>query len=232
MELIYKYYLINIFYMLKKKFNPDQNYKDKINNFILDHEINKKNINILEFGVREGRSTKMFLDLCTSNGGKLISVDIDDYSNLFSDNNWTFLKTRDDDYDKVSSYFTDDFDIILIDSLHEPNHVSKLIYTYWKHLKPFGSMYIDDISWLPYMKNSWRDHEYTENINRDTFNKILEIQLSNYDNINLIFSFSGSGMCRIIKQNHNELSKPKLMFPRKNYIKKILKKFLFLFKKA
>ena len=218
--------------MFKEKINPLQNYQDKITKFILDHEIDKKNINILEFGVREGRSTKMFLDICAKNEGKLISVDVDDYSNLFNDNNWTFLKTRDDDYEKVSSYFSEDFDIILIDSLHEPNHVSKLIYTYWKHLKLNGSMYIDDISWLPYMKNSWRDHEYTENINRDTFNKILEIQLSNYYNINLIFSFSGSGMCRIIKQNHNELNKPKLMFPRKNYIKKILKKLLFLFKKA
>ena len=218
--------------MFKEKINPLQNYQDKITKFILDHEIDKKNINILEFGVREGRSTKMFLDICAKNEGKLISVDVDDYSNLFNDDNWTFLKTRDDDYEKVSSYFSEDFDIILIDSLHEPNHVSKLIYTYWKHLKLNGSMYIDDISWLPYMKNSWRDHEYTENINRDTFNKILEIQLSNYDNINLIFSFSGSGMCRIIKQNHNELNKPKLMFPRKNYIKKILKKLLFLFKKA
>ena len=218
--------------MFKKEINPIQNYQDKITKFILDHEIDKKNINILEFGVREGRSTKMFLDICAKNEGKLISVDVDDYSNLFNDNNWTFLKTRDDDYKKVSSYFSEDFDIILIDSLHEPSHVSKLIYTYWKHLKLNGSMYIDDISWLPYMKNSWRDHEYTENVNRDTFNKILEIQLSNYDNINLIFSFSGSGMCRIIKQNHNELSKPKLLFPRKNYIKKILKKLLFLFKKA
>ena len=218
--------------MFKKKINPTQNYQDKITNFILGHEINKKNINILEFGVREGRSTKMFLDICAKNQGKLISVDIEDYSGLFNDNNWTFLKIRDDDYEKVSSYFSEDFDIILIDSLHEPNHVSKLIYTYWKHLKLNGSMYIDDISWLPYVKNSWRDHEYTENINRDTFNKILEIQLSNFGNINLIFSFSGSGMCRIIKQNHNELSKPKLLFPRKNYIKKILKKLLFLFKKA
>ena len=218
--------------MFKKEINPIQNYQDKITKFILDHEIDKKNINILEFGVREGRSTKMFLDICAKNEGKLISVDVDDYSNLFNDNNWTFLKTRDDDYEKVSSYFSEDFDIILIDSLHEPSHVSKLIYTYWKHLKLNGSMYIDDISWLPYMKNSWRDHEYTENVNRDTFNKILEIQLSNYDNINLIFSFSGSGMCRIIKQNHNELSKPKLMFPRKNYIKKILKRLFFLFKKT
>ena len=210
--------------MFKEKINPLQNYQDKITKFILDHEIDKKNINILEFGVREGRSTKMFLDICAKNEGKLISVDVDDYSNLFNDNNWTFLKTRDDDYEKVSSYFSEDFDIILIDSLHEPSHVSKLIYTYWKHLKLNGSMYIDDISWLPYMKNSWRDHEYTENVNRDTFNKILEIQLSNYDNINLTVSFSGSGMCRIIKQNNKALNKPKLMKPREDYIKKNLKK--------
>ena len=232
MELIYNYYSIDIFYMFKKKINPTQNYQDKITNFILGHEINKKNINILEFGVREGRSTKMFLDICAKNQGKLISVDIEDYSGLFNDNNWTFLKTRDDDYEKVSSYFSEDFDIILIDSLHEPNHVSKLIYTYWKHLKLNGSLYIDDISWLPYMKNSWRDHEYTENINRDTFNKILEIQLSNYDNINLTVSFSGSGMCRIIKQNNKALNKPKLMKPREDYIKKNLKKIISLFKKA
>jgi len=218
--------------MLEKKINPTQNYQDKITNFILDHEINKKNINILEFGVREGRSTKMFLDICAKNDGKLISVDVDDYSNLFSDNNWTFLKARDDDYKEVSSYFSEDFDIILIDSLHEPNHVSKLIYTYWKHLKLNGSLYIDDISWLPYMKNSWRDHEYTENINRDTFNKILEIQLSNYDNINLTFSFTGSGICRIIKLNNNELNEPKLTKTRENYFKKFLKKLMFLFKKA
>ena len=144
----------------------------------------------------------------------------------------TFVQSRDDNYKKVSSYFNENFDIILIDSLHEPSHVSKLIYTYWKHLKLNGSMYIDDISWLPYMKNSWRDHEYTENINRDTFNKILEIQLSNYDNLNLTFSFSGSGMCRIIKQNNKVLNKPKLMKPRENYIKKNLKKLISLFKKT
>ena len=114
--------------MLEKEIDPAQNYQNKITNFILDHEINKKNLNILEFGVRERRSTKMFLDICAKNKGKLISVDIDDYSNLYNDNNWTFLKTRDDDYEKVSSKFSGDFDIILIDSLHEPNHVSKLIY--------------------------------------------------------------------------------------------------------
>ena len=211
--------------------NPDQDYQKKIYNFILENEKDKKNINILEFGVREGRSTKMFLELCAKNVGKLISVDIDNYSNLFQDINWKFIQCRDDDYKHVSSFFSKKFDIILIDSLHEPNHVQKLIYTYWKHLNVNCSMYIDDISWLPYTKHSWRDHKYTENINRDTFYKILEIQLSNYDNIKLSFTFDGSGMCRMIKQNDKDLNNPKLIKPRQYLIKKFLKKIILLFKK-
>ena len=218
--------------MFKKIINPSENYQNKIDRFILSNENNKKKINILEFGVREGRSTKMFLDICAKNEGKLISVDIDNYSNLFNDKNWTFVQSRDDNYKKVSSYFNENFDIILIDSFHEPNHVSKLIYTYWKHLKPSGAMYIDDISWLPYTKKSWRDHKFTENINRDTFYKLLEIQLSNYNNIDLSFTFNGSGMCKIIKLNEDQLNAPKTIKTRKYYIKNLLKKFILLFKKV
>ena len=142
----------------------------------------------------------MFLDLCKENGGKLISVDIDDYSKLFNDHNWKFIQSRDDNYLEILKFINSKFDIILIDSLHEPNHVKKLIYLYWKHLNLEGSLYIDDISWLPYTKGSWRDHKFTENINRDTFNKILEIQNNNFNNIEINFNFSSSGMCRIVKK--------------------------------
>ena len=214
--------------MKNEKFTPEDNYLKKIKNFIFEHEKNNKNLNILEFGVREGRSTKIFLDICRENGGKLLSVDIDDYSNLFKDENWTFLKSRDDDYKKVSNLFTEKFDIILIDSLHEPNHVAKLIYLYWQHLNVRGSMYIDDISWLPYIEGSWRDHEYTENINRNTFFKILEIQNSNFNSMDLTFNFNGSGMCRIIKVSDDNLIKYKIIKNRnmlfKNNIKKLLHK--------
>jgi len=200
--------------------NPNQDFKKKIKNFIYVNEKHRKNINILEFGVRQGRSTKMFLDMCKKNKGNLLSIDVDDYSKKFSDSNWTFVQCRDDDYNVVKKYLSNKLDIILIDSFHEPNHVVKLVYIYWKHLKINGSMYIDDISWLPYLKNSWRDHKYTENINRDTFNKILEIQLSNFNNINLTFNFSGSGMCRIVKLNNNKLVKPKLIKQRNYFVKK------------
>ena len=45
---------------------------------------------------------------------------------------------------KIKKYIKENLDLILIDSLHEPNHVSKLIYMYWDNLKLNGSMYIDD----------------------------------------------------------------------------------------
>ena len=44
--------------MLKKEIDPNQNYQNKITNFILDHEINKKNLNILEFGVQRRKIYK------------------------------------------------------------------------------------------------------------------------------------------------------------------------------
>ena len=204
---------------------------NKITNFIYNHEKNKNNPSILEFGVREGRSTKIFLDLCKKNNGRLISVDIDDYSNLFSDSNWTFIKSKDDDIDYISKFFKDSFDIILIDSLHEPNHVKKLIYLYWKHLKINGSMYIDDISWLPYIKNGWRDHEFTEKINFDTFHVILKILLSNSNNFILEFNFQDSGMARITKISSNPINELIHYNVRKNYFKNFIKKIINTLKK-
>ena len=93
-------------------------------------------------------------------------------------------------------------------------------------------MYIDDISWLPYIKNNWRDHEYTENINRDTFNEILNIKNANWDNIKLCFDFNGSGMCRIEKVNNFNLNKKKLIINLQNFLKKKNKTILQLFKSS
>jgi predicted O-methyltransferase YrrM len=211
--------------------NTDYNFMNKIINFIYNHEKNKNNLSILEFGVREGRSTKMFLDICKKNNGKLISIDINDYSNLFSDFNWTFIKSKDDNINYISKFFINAFDIILIDSLHEPNHVKKLIYLYWEHLKINGSMYIDDISWLPYIKNGWNDHEFTEKINYDTFHILLKILLNNSNNFILEFNFQDSGIARITKISSNPINELKHYNVRKNYIKNFIKKIIYIFKK-
>ena len=84
------------------------------------------NPTILEFGVKEGRSTKLFLDLCEKKNGKLFSIDVNDYSNLFNNHRWKFIQSRDDNFEFLENKIPKQFDIIYLDSLHEAKHVGAI----------------------------------------------------------------------------------------------------------
>jgi len=201
----------------------DYDYKIEV---FLENQIQKiSNPNILEFGVREGRSTKIFLDLCKKKNGKLFSVDVDDYSNLFNDENWTFFKTRDDNFEFLKDRLPKKFDVIYLDSLHEANHVEKIFYYYYDFLKVGGHFYIDDISWLPYLKSNLRNNFYCEINNKETFERLIEIYNNNINNFDIFFTFISSGMCRIVKKN-DQLNVHNKIVTREKSIKNIFRKIL------
>ena len=178
---------------------------------------------ILELGVQNGNSTKMFLDLCDKNDGHLISVDIDDCSNVASNKKWEFIHSSDDNFNLINNKLKEKLDIIFIDSYHEPNHIKKVFYNYYKYLKIHGICIIDDISWLPYSKFNICDNDFIERINRLTFQKILNIYNSNTENFILDFHFEGTGLA-IIKKLKNELNEEKKIINRLYSIKNLLKK--------
>lgn len=202
-------------------------YISKLKSFFYEDIKNIQNISILEFGVRDGNSTVFFLDICDANNGKLYSVDINNYSHLFKKDNWKFIHCSDDDYDKVIKESQKNFDLILIDSFHNPQHVKKLIYHYFDYLKKGGIIIIDDISWIPYSKGNYRDHPHTEIINRDTFSEILNIISNNKELIKVYFSFEDSGLAKIVKLENQPLKHgPKIKsreYSIKNIIKRIIK---------
>ena len=188
--------------------HPDFLYKPKLD-YIKKFAKKIKKINILEFGVMHGRSTRMFLDLCDELDGTLNSVDIHNHKDLFNHPRWNFIHSRDDNFDLINKIENKEFDLIYIDSLHEPNHVKKILYFYYNYLKINGRVFIDDINWLPYVENSFKDSEYSEVINRKTFLKILEIYFANFENIQLDYSFNDTGNANILKLNQNSLNEPK-----------------------
>ena len=198
-------------------------YDDKVQ-YIVDLINNIKNINILELGVRNGISTKKFLEVCNKNDGTLTSIDIDDCSNVVTDKNWTFIHSSDDNFNFIDKKIKKNLDLLYIDSYHEPEHVEKVFYHYYNFLKDDGICVIDDISWLPYCKNEYRDNEFTEIINKSIFNKILEIYNQNKDKFSLEFYFEGSGLA-IIKKKKTELNFSKKILSRELSIKNLVKKF-------
>ncbi len=181
----------------------DFNYK--LDNFLFPiiKEIN--NPTILELGVQKGRSTKKFLDICKKNNGKLFSIDIDDCSNIINDKSWNFYQTRDDNFEYIKSKIPEKIDILFIDTLHEANHVKKLINEYYPIIKKNGFIFIDDISHLPYLKNKDRDNFYCEINNKETFDLLISIYSENTENFDLSFSFVSSGLAIIKKKTDSEL---------------------------
>ena len=150
--------------------------------YIIERIKNIQKIKILELGVQNGSSTKKFIELCNINDGYLTSIDIDDCSKVIKSDRWKFIHSSDDNFEKIDKIIPKALDFIYIDSLHEAKHVEKVFYHYYSFLKKGGICIIDDISWLPYAKNQYRDDEFSENINRSTFNKILEIYNQNQKN--------------------------------------------------
>ena len=177
---------------------------------------------ILELGVKEGRSTRMFLEVCDKNNGNLISVDILDCSKVSNNPRWRFIHSSDDNFDYINNIIKKKIDILFIDSLHDPNHIKKVFYNYFNFVKINGLIFIDDLVWLPYVKGGYRDNEFVETINRLTFNKILEIFNENKNNFTLDINFSGSGLA-IIKKINVKLNYEKKISNRLFSLKNILK---------
>ena len=200
------------------------NFEYKLDHFLLPlvKKINKPII--LELGVQKGRSTKKFLEICEQNKGKLFSVDINDCSNVSNDRNWKFLKTKDDNFDLIQSEIGEKIDVLFIDTLHEANHVKKILYGYYPMIKKDGYIFIDDISHLPYLKDKDRSNFYCEINNKETFEILISIYSENIENFDLSFSFISSGLAILKKKNDNNLIINKKLFFRDKSFKNTLRK--------
>ena len=203
-----------------------EEYQKKIEEFFLNELRNINNPKIVEFGVRHGISTKKFIEICENNNGFLNSFDIHDCSKVSNSKKWKFHQSRDDNFDYIDSKISNDIDLIYLDSFHNALHVKKIIYHYYPKLKLNGVFVIDDISWLPYIKNKKNNNFHCEINNQETFERLLEIKSSNDENIDLFFSFVGSGSAKIIKRNNENLNKSQRLVLRKSSIKNKLRKLL------
>jgi len=202
-------------------------YEKKLDEFIFNDIQYFKNLNILEFGVRFGHSTRKFIDLVEKNGGHVYSVDVDDCSNISNSKQWTFINSRDDNFKYIEEKIPDTFDIMYFDSFHDAEHMKKIFYHYFNKLKVGGLYIIDDISHLPYLKKKERNSFNCEINNYETFLKILDILNSNSEIIKVYFSFDDSGLAKIKKCSQSKLISPEKINSRVFSIKNILRKILY-----
>ena len=202
--------------------------KKKFFDFFYKDLLEIKSPQIIEFGVRHGVSTSLFLDLCTINDGKLFSIDENDYEYKFNSTKWNFIKSRDDNFEFLKRKLPNNVDVIFLDTLHKADHVIKILIEYFDNLKEGGYFIIDDISWVPYLKKNLHDHFYKEVNNKETFESLLQIYSLNFNVMDIKFNFADTGSVIITKLKNNKLffNKKKLSRDKglKNYSRLIYKK--------
>jgi len=206
------------------------NYYNKYKNIIPKHFFGKKNIKILEFGVETGQTTSLFIEICKKNEGSVISIDCKDYSKLFDSPNWKFINLRDDNFKEVEMIIKNiKFDIICLDTIHTKKHVKIILEHYFKFLKIGGIFLIDGVSSLPYLKSNYRDNFFSEVNNKETFEYLICLKNNTKNEIDLDFSFEGSGVARIKKDKDCILKEQKLK-SRSNSLKNLLRKIFLYFR--
>lgn len=209
------------------QFRERSRHHKKLVNFLYPELKKIENSNILEFGVSaKGMSTELFLEYSSDHNCKLFSVDLVDFSKKFHSSNWKFLQSRDDDFTSVINNIPNSFKLILLDTIHEAKHVKNVLYRYYDLLEVDHCFFIDDISWIPYLKNSEKNNFYAEINNLETFQILLEIYISNRENFDLEFNFEGTGICKMRKKNNNKLNEPGINNTRDTSIKNLIRKII------
>ena len=216
---------------IKKLWINHPGIKKKLFDFIYKDLTNIDKPNILEFGVRHGCSTALFLDVCKQNNGYLYSVDINDYSYKFQDERWKFICSKDNDLSKITPQIPKQFEVIFLDTIHKADHVSDIFHKYYDKLKIGGFFIIDDTSWLPYIKGAQHDHFFKEVNNKETFLKLLEIYSSNEDKFFLDINFCDTGTAKITKINNEKLNDTSKLLSREYSIKNLIRSIVYKLKK-
>ena len=75
---------------------------------------------------------------------------------------------------------------------------------YYDFVKVGGRIFHVDINWLAYLKNSFKDSEYSEVVNRKIFSKIKEI-FCKFRKYEVRIQFCGTGNANIQILNNNRL---------------------------
>ena len=157
---------------------------------------------ILELGTAKGSSTTLFLAACDECNGRLVSVDIDDCSDISKSNRWKFVQSDSTNIEYILSeapQLSNGIDALYIDSLHVKSHVEKELTGWYPFMNKGSHIFFDDIDSNPYRKHHRKDN-FPAEIELDTIREYLEAFFySNEDDLYLDMMFGSTGLAHLYK---------------------------------
>lgn len=175
----------------------------------------RENPTIVELGVDQGQSTKVFLNAIDGKtAATLTSIDIRDCSEAVECNTWNFIQSDSTDIDGIinaNPNIKNGIDILYVDSLHTAEHVYREVYGFFPFVKENGVIFFDDIDSGPYKKGQRKDSVSTEIANRNIFRLLEDIFEANINDLNFEIMRGSTGLAKFTKKSNlgDFLNEPK-----------------------
>lgn len=122
--------------------------------------IEKTKPTILELGTDKGQATTIFLQACEDTGGRLVSVDIRDCSDVSDSPRWKFVQSDSVDVEFVLSqapFLKEGIDVLYVDSVHTREHVECELMGWYAYMNEHAWIFFDDVDPNPYRKGNRKD---------------------------------------------------------------------------
>jgi len=179
----------------KLKFNKKNDISDHFENIFYETFLIKPEL-ILELGVRSGESTGIFIQVCEMINSDLISIDLEDCSNVIKSDKWKFIKYNSinflqeyDTWSKSNGYNIPD--VIFIDTSHLYEETLVELELSSKLLKKDGAIMLHDTNhnYINFYENGIFYKKINYNIQdgvKKALNEFLGIKLNLNSNFILI----------------------------------------------
>jgi len=157
---------------------------------------------ILELGTGSGQATTVFLQVCEEKGGRVVSVDIYDYSDITDSEKWTFIKCDSRDVDTIvekAPFLKEGIDLLYIDSHHKKEQVQSELETWFPYMKRNSHIFFDDVDANPYRKGNRKDNFGNEKDWDEIKEYIKSFFHSNEDELFLDISYGSTGLAHLYK---------------------------------
>jgi predicted O-methyltransferase YrrM len=157
---------------------------------------------ILELGTETGASTTMFLQAVAENGGRVVSVDIEDCSMVADSERWIFVQADSTDVQTIitaAPTLKNGIDVLYVDSLHTRSHVRAEVEAWWPLLKEGAAVFFDDVDAAPYRAGRRKDSPTNEHNWDQIHDFILAFFHGNIAHTRLEVTYGSTGLAKLLK---------------------------------
>lgn len=159
---------------------------------------------ILELGTGRGESTTVLLQACQERAGRLVSVDIDDCSDVSDSEWWTFVQADSTNIAAIvarAPLLEAGIDVLYVDSLHRRSHVEKELMGWYPLLKQGAHIFLDDVDSNPYWRGNRKDNVRAEIAFDEIREFVKAFFYANENDVSLDIMYGSTGLAHLHKRS-------------------------------